>query len=232
MNYTIKQIPITERPRERLKKVGAKNLSDKELLAIIIKTGTKNKNVSDLSLEILNNYSLEELKNITLHSLTKIKGIGEVKAIELLATIELGKRIFRPIITNNIELATPKEIYLYIRNIFLDLKQEYFYALYFDNNKKIIDKKLLFLGTLNESIAHPREVFKEAYLLSAAYIVVVHNHPSNNTKPSKADNYFTDSLINIGKIQGIPVVDHIIVGRDNYYSFYEKKITKVEEGLF
>lgn len=229
MNYTIKEIPITERPRERLKKVGPNNLSDKELLAIILKTGTKNKNVSNLSLEILNNYSLSDLKNISIQNLTKIKGIGEVKAIELLATIELGKRIFHPIITDTIKLTTPKEIYMYIRNIFFDLRQEHFYALYFDNNKKLIDKKLLFLGTLNESIAHPREVFKEAYRLSAAYIVVVHNHPSNNTNPSKADTKLTENLINIGNIQGIPIVDHIIVGTNNYYSFYENKTTMIEE---
>ena len=229
MNYTIKAIPISERPRERLKKVGANNLSDKELLAIILKTGTKNKNVSDLSLEILKNYSLLELKDISIQKLTRIKGIGEVKAIELLATIELGKRIFHPIITDIIKLTTPKEIYIYMRNIFLDLKQEYFYALYFDNNKQLIDKKLLFLGTLNESVAHPREVFKEAYRLSAAYIVVVHNHPSNNTNPSKADTKLTENLITIGNIQGIPIVDHIIVGKNNYYSFYEKKITMIEE---
>ena len=229
MNYTIKEIPITERPRERLKKVGPNNLSDKELLAIILKTGTKNKNVSNLSLEILNNYPLSDLKNISIQNLTKIKGIGEVKAIELLATIELGKRIFHPIITDTIKLTTPKEIYMYIRNIFFDLRQEHFYALYFDNNKKLIDKKLLFLGTLNESIAHPREVFKEAYRLSAAYIVVVHNHPSNNTNPSKADTKLTENLINIGNIQGIPIVDHIIVGTNNYYSFYENKTTMIEE---
>ena len=229
MNYTIKEIPITERPRERLKKVGPNNLSDKELLAIILKTGTKNKNVSNLSLEILNNYPLSDLKNISIQNLTKIKGIGEVKAIELLATIELGKRIFHPIITDTIKLTTPKEIYMYIRNIFFDLRQEHFYALYFDNNKKLIDKKLLFLGTLNESIAHPREVFKEAYRLSAAYIVVVHNHPSNNTNPSKADTKLTENLIKIGNIQGIPIVDHIIVGTNNYYSFYENKTTMIEE---
>ena len=113
--------------------------------------------------------------------------------------------------------------------IFLDLKQEYFYALYFDNNKQLIDKKLLFLGTLNESVAHPREVFKEAYRLSAAYIVVVHNHPSNNTNPSEADTKLTENLITIGDIQGIPIVGHIIVGKNNYYSFYEKKITMIEE---
>lgn len=229
MSYKIKELPTTERPRERLKNVGPENLSDRELLSIIIKTGTKEKNVTELSLEILKEYSLEELKDISLNSITKIKGIGEVKAMEILAAIELGKRIFCPIKKDPIQLENPNKIYYYIKNVFLDKKQEYFYALYFNTKRQIIEHKLLFIGTINESAVHPREVFKEAYRLSASYIVCVHNHPSNDTTPSNADFEFTEQLFKIGKLQGIPIVDHLIIGKDNYYSFYEKKITKVKE---
>ena len=221
--YKIKEIPINERPRERLKEVGVENLSNKELISIILKTGTKEKNVSDLALDILNNYSLSDLKNISINNLIKIKGIGEVKAIELVASIELGKRIFLKEKTNKKELTSPKEIYKYTKYLFHDKKQEYFYALYFNNKQQLLNAKLLFIGTINQSITHPREVFKEAYLLSASSIICLHNHPSNDTTPSKADITFTKALIEIGKIQNIPILDHIIVGDDNYYSFYEHK---------
>ena len=219
--YKIKEIPINERPRERLKEVGVENLSDKELISIILKTGTKEKNVSDLALDILNKYSLSDLKNISVNNLIKIKGIGEVKAIELIASIELGKRIFLKEKTNKIDLTSPEEIYKFTKYLFHDKKQEYFYALYFNNKQQLLKTKLLFIGTINQSITHPREVFKEAYLLSASSIICLHNHPSKDTNPSHADITFTKALIEIGKIQNIPILDHIIVGDDNYYSFYE-----------
>ena len=221
--YKIKEIPINERPRERLKEVGVENLSNKELISIILKTGTKEKNVSDLALDILNNYSLTDLKNISINNLIKIKGIGEVKAIELVASIELGKRIFLKEKTTKKNLTSPEEIYKYTKYLFHDKKQEYFYALYFNNKQQLLNTKLLFIGTINQSITHPREVFKEAYLLSASSIICLHNHPSNDTTPSHADITFTKALIEIGKIQNIPILDHIIVGDDNYYSFYEHK---------
>jgi len=219
--YKIKEIPKKERPRERLKEVGVENLSDKELISIILKTGTKEKNVSDLALELLNKYSLSDLKNITINNLIKIKGVGEVKAIELISSIELGKRIFLKEKTKKKELTTPEEIYKYTKYLFHSKKQEYFYALYFNSKQQLLSTKLLFIGTINQSITHPREVFKEAYLLSASSIICLHNHPSNDTNPSKADISFTKALIEIGKIQNIPILDHIIVGDDNYYSFYE-----------
>ena len=219
--YKIKEIPKGERPRERLKEVGVENLSDKELISIILKNGTKEKNVSDLAIELLNEYSLSDLKNITINNLIKIKGIGEVKAIELIASIELGKRIFLKEKTKKKELTSPEEIYKYTKYLFHNKKQEYFYALYFNSKQQLLSTKLLFIGTINQSITHPREVFKEAYLLSASSIICLHNHPSNDTTPSKADISFTKVLIEIGKIQNIPILDHIIVGDDNYYSFYE-----------
>jgi DNA repair protein RadC len=193
------------------------------LISIILKTGTKEKNVSDLALDILNKYSLSELKNITINNLIKIKGIGEVKAIELIASIELGKRIYLKDKTKKNNLTSPQQIYEYTKYLFNSKNQEYFYALYFNSKQQLLNTKLLFIGTINQSITHPREVFKEAYLLSASSIVCIHNHPSNDTTPSKADITFTKALFEVGKIQNIPIIDHIIVGDDNYYSFYEHK---------
>ena len=221
--YKIKDIPTSERPRERLKEVGVENLSDKELLSIILKTGTKNKNVTELSLDILKEYSLKDLQDVSINSLTKIKGIGEVKAIELLASIELGKRIFTKSEEELVSYKNPKDIWQKTKYLFTNKKQEYFYALYFNTRQQLISNKLLFIGTINQSTVHPREIFKEAYRLSASSIVCIHNHPSNDITPSKADILLTESLIKTGYIQGIPVIDHIIIGETNYYSFYENK---------
>ena len=156
-----------------------------------------------------------------MNKLTKIEGIGEVKAIELLASIELGKRIFVNKENDNIKLNNSKKIYEYFKDMFFDEKQENFYAIYLDSKSKLISYKLLFKGTLNTSCVHPREIFKHAHLESAYSIIVIHKHPSGDTSPSKEDEETTISLMKIGKLMGIPVIDHIIIGKDNYFSFYE-----------
>ena len=218
----IKDLPKEERPRERLKKYGANNLSNEELLSIILRTGSKNNSVKDLSSNIL--YSLKDisnLKELSINNLKKINGIGEVKAITLLASIELGKRVFQDKYIDEIILSNSLLIYNYLKDDLKDKKQEYFIALYLDSKKALIEKKILFKGTLNKSIVHPREVFKYAYINSASTIVVAHNHPSGDPLPSKEDIILTNNLIEIGKIIGINVIDHIIIGNNNYYSFYE-----------
>ena len=153
----------------------------------------------------------------------KIKGIGEVKAMEILSSIELGKRIFLKKEEKLIKLDNPKDIYEDSKYLFYNLKQEYFYCYYFNTKQELIKRKLIFIGTINQSITHPREIFKEAYLLSASSIVCLHNHPTGDITLSKQDIYFTIKLFQTGEIQGIPVIDHIIVGNDTFYSFYEHK---------
>ena len=221
MSYRIKELPELERPRERLKKVGVENLTDKEVLSILLKTGTKEKNVNEVSIELLKTYPLLDFPNKTIKDFTKIKGIGEVKAIELLAAIELGKRIYLRDALELTKMDNAKKIWESSKYLFQDLKQEFFYAYYFNNKQELIEKKLIYMGTINSATTHTREIFKEAYLVSASTIVCLHNHPSNDTTPSKADIIFTEHLMRTGEIQGIPVVDHIIVGKTNYYSFYE-----------
>jgi len=219
--YKIKELPINERPRERLKNVGVNNLTDKELISIILKTGTKDKNVNELSLDILSKYNLIDLKDVTLNDLIKIKGIGEVKGIELIASIELGKRIFLKETNKLTKLENPKKIWEDAKYLFNNLKQEYFYCYYFNNKQELIERKLIYMGTINTSVTHTREIFKEAYLVSASSIVCLHNHPSGDITPSKEDILFTKALMKTGEIQRIPVVDHIIVSDNNYFSFYE-----------
>ena len=140
-----------------------------------------------------------------------------------MAAIELGKRIFLKKEKEKINNNNPLTLYQDNLYLFKGKKQEYFYCIYLDNRNNLIDKKLLFKGTINRSIVHPREIFKEAYLLSASKIVCIHNHPSGDTNPSVEDIRLTKSLIEIGKLQGIYLIDHIIISDNKYYSFYENK---------
>lgn len=218
----IKDIPKSDRPRERFLKYGKESLSNEELISIILRTGSKNMSVKDLSNNILSSVNnVTDLKDITINKLKNISGIGPTKAITLLSAIELGKRVYYSNNEDKIILNNSKKIFDYLYIELKDKKQEYFYALYLDSKNQLIDKKILFIGTLNRSIVHPREIFKYAYLLSASTIVCAHNHPSGDVIPSKEDILLTKNLVEIGKMQGISVIDHIIIGNKTYYSFYE-----------
>lgn len=222
-NVLIKDVPQDERPRERLVKYGAKNLSTSDLIAIILKTGTRDYSSKYLASEVLKLVKdVSDLKKLSLSKLISINGIGAVKAIEFLAALELGRRVYesKPL-DNDLRCNSAHKIFNHFKSEFSGVNQEYFYCLYLNSQKKLIDKKLLFKGTLNKSLIHPREVFKEAYLSSAAYIICIHNHPSGNVIPSNDDINITNTLVEIGYIQKIPVIDHIIIGENNYYSFYE-----------
>ena len=223
MSIKMKDIPVKERPRESLIKEGVEKLSNEELLSILIGNGTKGVSAKDLSLKVL-----DKIKNIgnanllNYRSLLEIKGLGVAKACSLLAAFELGKRVNIENNSLNSEVINNSSaVFNYFKNIFLNKKQEYFYCLYLDSKKHVISNKLLFMGTLNRSIVHPREVFKEAYLLSASSIICVHNHPSGNVEPSKDDIDITNQLSSIGYIMGIKLVDHLIIGSNTYYSFLE-----------
>ena len=160
----IKDIPFNERPREKLIKYGKENLSDSELLAILLKTGTKGESVLELAIRVLKKLgSLENLKDVSFDNLKTIKGIGDAKALELLVLSELSKRIYyKNSSVLKEKYTTPESIYEKNKYLFDNLKQEYFYCLYLNSKKELIERKLLFMGTLNKSVVHPREIFKEA----------------------------------------------------------------------
>jgi len=223
MTNIFKNLPKEEKPRERFKKYGKENLTNEELIAIILKTGTKNKTVKDLSLEILSHInSIAELKNLNLKQLTKINGVGEVKAIELLSAIELGKRIYSyKSDIKKININNPNNIIKKYEELFIEKDQERFYVIYLDTKNNILKEKLLFIGTLNKSLIHPREIFKQAYQLSSDKIICIHNHPSGDPTPSKEDIITTIKINEIAIIHGIILLDHIIIGNNKYYSFYE-----------
>ena len=219
----LRDLPNEEKPRERLIKYGKENISNDELIEIILKSGTRKYGLKEISHNILSSVNnINELKNIEVNTLAKIDGVGMVKAIELVAAIELGRRIYLEDSYNElVYLTDPDSIIKYFHNLFNGVKQELFYVIYLDNQKKYIDKKLLFKGTVNYSLVHPREIFKEAYMLSASGIICIHNHPSGNSSPSSNDIELTKRIKDIGILHGINLIDHIIIGNGNYYSFYQ-----------
>lgn len=222
MNLKIKEMPKEERPRERLMCYGVEKLSNEELLAILLKTGTK-----EMSAKVLASYILREIDGVSgfqhcsYQTLSRMKGVGNAKACTIFAAIELGKRVLQkdPILFQKFEDAY--QVASYYWDKLGNLKQEYFICVYLDVTKKLIHEKVLFIGTLNRSLVHPREVFKEAYRVSASSIICIHNHPSGEVLPSKEDIVFTAQLVKVGKMLGIEVIDHIIIGNEKYYSFFE-----------
>ena len=223
VNIKIKDLPKCERPRERLIHYGVEALSNKELLAVLLKNGTKENSAKMVALLLLKQYgTIDQLKKANYHQLVQIPGIGCAKACELLAMIELGKRMcMSDSVKDSHKITNASLVYQYYSDMLKDKKQELFCCLYLDQSKKIIDSKKLFQGTLNQSLVHPREIFKEAYLLSASSIICVHNHPSGNSLPSREDIELTQKLCTVGSFCGIPIIDHVIIGQNEYYSFLE-----------
>lgn len=229
-NYrmTIKDLPAEERPYEKLEKYGASVLSNAELLAIIIKTGTKTETSVELSQRILKENSdgqgLAFLNDISLEELKSIKGIGRVKAIQLKAVIELGKRIISFRNDNKICIKTPSDVSRYIMEEMRYLKQEHFRIIMLNIKNRVLKQVEVTIGTLNSSIVHPRDVFSEPIRSKCASIIMVHNHPSGDPTPSRDDIDLTNRMVEAGKILGIEVLDHIIIGDGRYVSFKEKGI--------
>ncbi len=222
MSTMMKEIPINDRPRERLINNGTNSLSNEELLAIILKTGYKNMSAKELAAHILSIIGgIENLKNVEYYKLKNIKGLGPAKACSLVALSELNKRMNSKINSLvGVKLNSPQTIFEFYKDK-LDGTQEHVYCIYLDAQKRIIKQQLLFIGTVNHSLVHPRDIFKMAYQLNASSIICMHNHPSGEVLPSKDDINITERLKEIGKLLGIPIIDHIIIGNEKYYSFLE-----------
>ncbi|NLB84846.1 MAG: DNA repair protein RadC [Acholeplasmataceae bacterium] len=226
MSFFIREIPEDERPRERLIKRGPYSLTNAEILAIILSTGTKDESVIELSKRLM--YQLEklsQLNKITYEELIQIKGIKKAKACSILAAIELGKRLKE---NNNTSL---KEIYIndsfdvfeLLQENLKQLEQEHVIAIYIDIKAKLIKYETIYIGTLNQVVVHPREIFKNALKLNAYGVILVHNHPSGNSQPSSADRQVTDEMVAVGEILKIQFIDHVIIGNNEFYSIREKK---------
>ena len=225
MKKSIKDFDLEDRPRERLISKGADSLSDEELLAIIIGTGTRDKNVIELSREILETFSYENLSDIEVSELIKIKGIKSAKASSIVASLRFGQRIAQKTIEKKItKISSSEDIYNYLKNELADKKNEYFYAILLDTKNVIISKEVISIGTLDASLVHPREAFKPAVKKSAKSIIFVHNHPSGDFSPSNDDFKTTQRLVEAGDILDIKVLDHIIIGKYGYYSFKKENL--------
>ncbi len=220
----IKEIIEEDQPRERFITKGVSSLSDEELIAILIRTGIKNKNVKEVARDILlETKGINNLANYSYTNLASIPGVGKVKAITLLSALELGKRALK---SNNkvIKIVTDKDIYNLFKYDFINEKQEKLIGVFLDNKNQIIASETIFIGTANQSMVHPREVFKLAVKYSAVKVIVVHNHPSGNPYPSCADDDFTRVLSESGKMLDIPLIDHIIIGKNSYYCYNLKQV--------
>lgn len=223
--YMIKDMPSNERPRERLYLFGAKSLSTTELIAIILRNGYKNLSAIELAKMILHDSNtLTDLKHKTVRELSKIKGVGRTKAVTLLAAIELGERVLQPNIDKQ-QICSPNDVYQLLKYDMMSLKQEILYVLFLDVKTNLIAKKQVFVGSLNQSLIHPREVFKYAVKYSAYSVILVHNHPSGDPAPSKQDLEVTKAFEEAGKMLQIEVLDHIIIADNQYLSIkeYNKK---------
>lgn len=215
----IKDMVKENRPRERFVSYGANSLSDAELLAIILRTGTKNENVIDLSNRLIKEYPLEKLFSSSIEELTKIKGIGRDKAIQILTVSEIQKRNYSE--KKPAKITSAKDVYNLLKNKLKNEKKEHFYIVLLDTKNKIIKTKEISIGILDASIIHPREIFSEAIKALASRIILVHNHPSGDPTPSNEDIEITKKLIDVGELVGIEILDHVIIGNERYYSYEE-----------
>src|SRR5574342_396494 len=219
----IRDFPQNERPRERFITNGPHSLSNHELVAILLRTGTSQESVLHLSNRHLSHFEgLRMLKAASLEEITSIKGIGKAKAIQLLAAVELGRRISNIAYDDRYVIRSPEDGANFVMNDMRFLSQEHFVCLYLNTKNQVIHKQTIFIGSLNASIVHPREVFREALKRSAASIIAAHNHPSGDPAPSREDIEVTKRLVECGKIIGIEVLDHIIIGDQKYVSLKEK----------
>ena len=219
----IKALPAEERPRERLAKYGAESLSTIELMAIVLRTGTADLSVLEVAKLLLAKFeSLPSIAAASLQELCTVRGVGKTKAIQLLAAFELGKRLQTARLTEDQALSSPQEVagFLMPRLRFLD--QEHFLTLHLNTKNRLLGVETISIGTLDASLVHPREVFKAAIRQSSASLILAHNHPSGDPRPSKEDINLTYRLKDSGELLGIPILDHLIIGDHKYYSMKEE----------
>lgn len=221
----ISDFPEGERPRERLRKYGGEVLSNAELLAILLRTGTKNENIVELCNRILSSCgNLNGLLNVTFDELQSIKGVKVAKATQVLAIVELSKRFRSYRSGEDIKISSPTDIAQYVMEEMKNLKQEVLKVIMLSTKNVIIYEKNVFKGSLNSSIVHPREVYSEALKKNSASIIICHNHPSGDPTPSNEDLNITTRLKECGNMLGIELLDHIIIGNGTYTSLKEKGV--------
>ncbi|WP_203229725.1 RadC family protein [Filibacter tadaridae] len=219
----IRDVHIADRPRERMINQGAASLSNQELIAILLRTGTKDESVLVLANRILSSFDkIQDLKDATIEEMMSVKGVGKAKAVQLLAAAEIGKRLYRKHSEGRYTIRSPEDAASFLMTDMSSLTQEHFVVLFLNVKNEVLHKQTIFIGSLNSSIVHPRDIFREAVKRSAASIIVAHNHPSGNPSPSPEDIEVTKRLIEAGSIMGIELIDHVIIGDHRFISLKEK----------
>lgn len=223
-SFTIRDLPPSERPRERLQKFGPEALSAQELLALILGRGASGESVMVITQRLLSTFgSVKGIFEASIEELSKVPGIGLAKAAQIKSAFELGKRGEEEP-REKIPIKSSEDIAKIVRPKLKEKKKEYFLILSLDSRNNLIKISEISIGSLNANIVHPREVFKEAIQASAASVILVHNHPSGDTEPSEDDLETTKRIQEAGKIMGIDVLDHIIITKTKIFSFKEKKL--------
>lgn len=213
----IHAIPLHCRPREKLKRFGSSQLKDVELLALLLRTGTADKSVIDISKHILHRRKLEDLSSFNIEELRKLNGLGESKASSLVAAFEIGKRVYGQLPQEIITINSPSDVSKQLLDI-ASATKEYFVVFLLNARNQLTRKETVSIGTLSASLVHPREVFEPAIRYNSAAVIIAHNHPSGDPAPSDADIKITAQLVEAGNIMGIEILDHVIVTRDNHLS--------------
>ena len=219
--YKIKDIPKSARPREKLIKHGPQFLRDSELLAILIGSGYKGKNVLQLAKDTLSKYQSKNLPKLTYQELITQKGIGKAAACRILSAFELSIRLLSNQDNEAVIIQSPQDAYQLLKPI-IKYQKEHFIGLYLNARNQLIYQETISIGSLNANIVHPREVFEPAIAKHALSIIIAHNHPSGSTEPSEEDLQITKRLIKAGKLLGIEIVDHLIIAGRGLLSFKEK----------
>lgn len=226
MHYTLKELPLTERPYEKCEKLGTEILSDAELLAIIIRTGSVNERAVDVATRVLKHSKsypgLIGLNHLSMKELISIKGIGRVKAIQLLCIAELTKRMSKATNEGGLRFITPEAVANYYMQDMRHLTQEKILLVMLDSKSKILKDMIISSGTVNSSILSPRDILLNALKYEAVNIIILHNHPSGDPTPSSEDIHSTKRMKEAGNLIGIKLMDHIIIGDNKYVSLGEK----------
>lgn len=221
----VRELPENDRPRERLLNYGPRYLSNAELLALLLRSGSRDMSALQLAEQVLCIYKdvgVSAMMNVTPDELTRVKGIGKAKAAEIVAAIELGRRLYQESRSNRVTVKGPEDVAAYAMPVLRHEQRENFCIVLMNIKNQILSMPIISVGSLTSSIVHPREVFKAAVQGTAASIILVHNHPSGDPTPSREDISVTQRLVKVGQLMDIPVLDHVVIGDERYVSLKEQ----------